>query len=63
MLAALNLALNQTRALQYLQVLGNRVERNGKTPSDIRHSSRLFPELPQNRPPGGIGDRGEDAIE
>jgi len=63
MLAADDVAVDQPGALEDHDVLRHRVQRHGKWPGDFGDGGRTPAQSCQNRPPGRIRDRPEDAVE
>jgi len=62
-LAPADLAPQETRALEHAEVLGDRVQRQIEWLGQIRDASLAEREPGEDRPPGGVGDGGEGAIE
>src|SRR5262249_28827368 len=56
-------ARNQARALQYLEVLGNRGLAHGERPGQVGHRSVAACEPRQDRSPGWVGEGPERCIE
>src|SRR5215216_5959505 len=56
-------ALDQPRALQELQVLGDGVERQVERLRDVRETCGAFRKLPDDGAPAGVGDGDEDVVQ
>src|ERR1700737_1698982 len=62
-LAARAVPADQPCALQNLQVLRDGVQRNGKPLGHVGDPGRAPGEAPHDRPPGGVRESGESAVE
>jgi hypothetical protein len=61
--ATLHVALDESRALEHLDVLGRTGQRDVEGRGKLADRARLPGKRMQHRAPGGVGERAEDGVE